>query len=172
MSCILGGTGVSEAVRRARLGDIADITKLAREASPSTCQMDEAEVTEWLYSKGVWVATREGVLVGVAAWQAENLLAVTDVLHIAPCEHWLETGGELLATIEDAAQTLMCEANVVLLPAQAPEAARALLRQQGYELKLMDELNRIWREVLSDFAGNGLELMVKQLRDRLVRVPL
>jgi hypothetical protein len=66
----------------------------------------------------------------------------------------------------------MCEANVVVLPELASQAARALLQQQGYEQRSMDELHRIWREVLGDFAGDGLELMVKQLRDRMVMVPL
>jgi len=163
---------VNEQVRRARLQDLDEILLLGREASPSGSHLVEAEVTEWLYSKGVWVAVRDGALVGVAAWQAENLLAVTDVLHVAPPEHWSGAGSQLLATIERAAQTLMCEANVVVLPAPASQAARALLQHQGYEKKSMDELHRIWREVLGDFAGDGLEFMVKQLRDRMVMVPL
>ena len=163
---------MNEQVRRARLQDLDEILLLGREALPSGSRLDEAEVTEWLYNKGVWVAVRDGALVGVAAWQAENLLAVTDVLHIAPPEHWPEAGKQLLATIERAAQTLMCEANVVVLPELASQAARTLLQQQGYEQKCMDELHRIWREVLDDFAGEGLELMIKQLRDRMVMVPL
>ena len=161
-----------ERVRRAKLQDLDRIVILAREASPSGSQLDEAQVTEWFYSKGVWVALGDDALVGVAAWQAENLLAVTDVLHVAPPEHWPEAGKQLLAAIERSAQTLMCEANVVLLPPQAPEAARALLQQRGYERKALNELHRIWREVLSDFANGRLEIMVKQLRDRMIMAPL
>jgi len=163
---------MSEQIRRAKLQDLGGITRLAREASPSKGQVDEADVTEWLYNKGVWVAIRDDSLVGVAAWQAENLLAVTDVFHVAPAEYWIEAGRQLLETIEGEAHTLMCEANVVLLPASAPEAARTLLQQQGYERKTRDELHRIWREVLSDFAGEELEIMVKRLRDRMVMIPI
>ena len=163
---------MSEQVRRAKLEDLGGITRLAREASPSKGQVDEGEVTEWLFGKGVWVAIRHDSLVGVAAWQAENLLAVTDVFHVAPAEYWLEVGSQLLETIEGEAHTLMCEANVVLLPALAPEAARTLLQQQGYERKTRDELHRIWREVLSDFGGDEREVMVKQLRDRMVMIPI
>jgi N-acetylglutamate synthase-like GNAT family acetyltransferase len=163
---------VSEEIRRAKMQDLGEITKLARHASPSRGQVSQAEVTQWLYSKGMWVAIRDGMLVGVVAWQAENLLAVTDVLHVAPAEYWLETGSRLLDTIEGEAQTLMCEANVVLLPALAPAAARALLQQQGYERRIRDELHGIWQEVLSDLAGDEVELMVKQLRDRMVMMPL
>jgi N-acetylglutamate synthase-like GNAT family acetyltransferase len=163
---------VSEQVRRAKLEDLGEITRLAREASQAEGQVDEAEVTEWLFGKGVWVAIRDQSPVGVAAWQAENLLAVTDVFHVAPAEYWLEVGSQLLETIEGEAHTLMCEANVVLLPALAPEAARILLQQQGYERNTYDELHRIWREVLSDFGGDELEIMVKRLRDRMVMIPL
>lgn len=163
---------MSEEIRRAKLQDLGEIMRLAREASPTQGRTDEAEVTQWLYSKGVWVAIRDGSLAGVAAWQAENLLAVTDVLHVASDRHWHETGSQLLDTIEAEAQTLMCEANVVLLPQPAPEAARALLLRQGYEPKTREELHRIWQEVLSDLAGDKVEIMVKQLRDRMVMVPL
>jgi N-acetylglutamate synthase-like GNAT family acetyltransferase len=163
---------VSERVRRAKLQDLGAITRLVQEASQLEGQVDEATVTEWLFSKGVWVAIRDEALVGVAAWQAENLLAVTDVFRVASVECWLEEGRQLLETIEGEAHTLMCEANVVLLPTLAPEAARTLLQQQGYELKTRDELHRIWREVLSDFAGEELDVMVKQLRDRMVMIPI
>lgn len=163
---------MSEQVRRAKLQELGGITRLVQEASQPEHQVDEAEVTEWLFSKGVWVAVRDDSLVGVAAWQAENLVAVTDVLHVAPAEFWSEAGSQLLDTIEGEANTLMCEANVVLLPVWAPEAARTLLQQQGYERKTRDELHRIWQEVLSDFAGDELEIMVKRLRDRMVMVPV
>lgn len=163
---------MSEEVRRARFQDLGAIMRLAHQASPSRGQMDEAEVSGWFYGKGVWVAVRDGALVGVAAWQAENLLAVTDVFHVAPVEYWPEAGSQLLEIIEGEAYTLMCEANVVLLPAPAPEAARFLLRQRGYEPKARQELHRIWREVLSGFAADEPELMVKRLRDRMVMMPV
>ena len=162
---------MSEGIRRAKLQDLEEITRLARESVQEESAPDETKVTEWLLSKGVWVAAGDDALVGVAAWQAENLLAVTDVLHVAPAEHWNRVGSLLLETIESEAQTLMCEANIVLLAAPAPEAARALLRQQGYEPKPREELHRIWREVLSDFGAEP-EVMVKRLRDRMVMVPL
>lgn len=163
---------MSEQIRRAKLQDLGGITSLVQGASLVEGQADEDRVAEWLYNKGVWVAIRGDAVVGVAAWQAENLLAVTDVFHVAPAEYWREVGSELIRTIEGEAQTLMCEANVVLLPASAPDAARTLLQQHGYQAKPRGDLHRIWREVLSDFAGEELGVMVKQLRDRMVMVPM
>jgi GNAT superfamily N-acetyltransferase len=129
-------------------------------------------VTEWLFSKGLWVATEGDTLVGVAAWQAENLLSVTDVFHVSPTKLRTGIGTRLLETIEAEADTLMCEANIVLIPVRAAEALHTFLQDQGYEAKEFDELHRIWREVLSDFAAQDSDLMVKRLRDRMVMVPI
>jgi N-acetylglutamate synthase-like GNAT family acetyltransferase len=161
---------VSEQVRRAKLQDLGEIVRLMQGAARPKGSVSEAEVTEWFYGKGVWVATHEDSLVGVAAWQAENLLAVTDVFHVEPPEHWPEAGSKLLETIEGEAQILMCEANVVLLPYLAAEA-QSLLRQRGYELRTREKLHRIWQEVLGDLTGNESEVMIKELRDRMVMVP-
>ncbi len=163
---------MSELVRRAKLQDLGGIVRLMQGASRSKGPVSEAEVTEWFYGKGMWVATREGALVGVAAWQAENLLAVTDVFHVERAEYWPEAGGKLLETIEGEAQILMCEANVVLLPSQATGQAQSLLRQRGYELRTRDKLHRIWQEVLGDLTGDESAVMVKELRDRMVVAPI
>jgi N-acetylglutamate synthase-like GNAT family acetyltransferase len=163
---------VSERVRRARLQDLGGIVRLMAGVSRPKGPVSEAEVTEWFYGKGVWVATREHALVGVAAWQAENLLAVTDVFHVEPAEYWPEAGDKLLKTIEGEAQILMCEANVVLLSSLAAEEAQSLLQQRGYERRTRDTLHRIWQEVLEDLIGDEPEVMVKKLRDRMVMAPV
>lgn len=127
---------------------------------------------KWLFSKGLWVADQEGMLVGVIAWQAENLVSVTDVFYISPDSLDREAGIRLLETVEVEAKTLMCEANVVLLPDGLSDLIRPILQQQGYEARPLTGLHRIWREVLSEFADEHSELMVKPLRDRMVMLPL
>lgn len=159
-------------VRRAGRGDLATIAALVNRASEPQPGPDEAGVMEWLFSKGLWVAIVAGELVGVAAWQAENLLCVTDVFFVHPTELLAAAGGGLMSTIESQADTLMCEANVVVVPAGTGEAVRACLAEQGYELKTYGELHRIWREVLNDFVDDGPDLLVKRLRERMVMVPI
>ena len=159
-------------VRRAGRVHLAPIAALVRAASDSRLEMEESDVMEWLFSKGLWVAEDDGQLVGVAAWQAENLLCVTDVFYVHPLESLASAGAGLLATIEAEADTLMCEANVVALPAWTGAAVRECLAGQGYEPKTYDELHRIWREVLSDFVEEDQDLLVKRLRDRMVMVPI
>jgi len=58
------------------------------------------------------------------------------------------------------------------VPAGTSKAIRTFLERQGYEPKAFEDLHRIWREVLSDFVSDESGLMVKQLRDRMVMVPI
>ncbi len=159
-------------IRRAKRSDLAAITSLVQEAADSNMRIDEAEVMEWLLSKGLWVALQDDTMAGVAAWQVENLVSVTDVFYISPAQLLPDVGSRLLETIEAEACTLMCETNIVLLPAWASESVHSFLRQQGYESKRLEELHRIHREVLSDFIHDGPDLMVKRLRDQMVMAPL
>jgi hypothetical protein len=159
-------------VRRAKRDDLAAIAALVNESSQARTQVDESDVMEWLFSKGLMVAVGDGALMGVVAWQTENLLSVVDLFHLSPGEFLVKAGGTLLTTVEAEAYTLMCEANIVLLPAWASGEVRSLLRDQGYEHKEFKELHRIWREVLGGFETEDVDLMVKRLRERMVMSPL
>lgn len=165
-------TGKNLEVRRAKRDDLAAIASLVQKASRSRVEAGEAEVQEWLFSKGLWVAEQDGALVGVAAWQAENLLSVTDVFYVSPARARSAAGGKLLDTIEAEANVLMCEANVMVLPAWTSKAVRTFLQKQGYEPRAFEDLHRIWREVLDDFVAEDRALMVKRLRERMVMVPV
>jgi N-acetylglutamate synthase-like GNAT family acetyltransferase len=151
---------------------VEGIAELVRTATRSRLTVDQDEVMEWMFGKGLWVAEKGGTLVGVAAWQAENLVCVTDVFHVSPARMRGEAGGQLLETIEAEANVLMCEANIMVLPGWTSKAMRTFLQQQGYEPKEYDDLHRIWREVLGDFYGDEEVLMVKRLRERMVMAPV
>jgi N-acetylglutamate synthase-like GNAT family acetyltransferase len=159
-------------VRRAGKRDVSAIAALMRTASQSGLEVAEAEVMEWLFDKGLWVAVQGEVLVGVATWQVENLLSVTDVFQVAPEQLLDAAGSRLLEVIEAEARTLMCEANVLLLPGWTPNAVRSFLQGRGYERQELADVHRIWREVLDDLIGDEPDLMVKWLRDRMVMVPI
>jgi N-acetylglutamate synthase-like GNAT family acetyltransferase len=158
-------------VRRARLDDIDGIGTCVQRAMQSDIAVDSAVITEWLFGKGVWVALQEDTLVGVAAWQAENLVSVTDVFHIAPTPFWTKIGATLLETIEAEAITLMCEVSAVLLSNGIDPSVRSFLRDQGYKEAELEELHRFWQEVLAEFLEAEVAIMIKQLRDRMVMVP-
>jgi N-acetylglutamate synthase-like GNAT family acetyltransferase len=159
-------------VRRAQRQDLAAIAGIVQRSSGSRLVVDEARARDWLFSKGLWVATAGGAAVGVAAWQVENLVCITDLFHVAPACYREKAGTRLLQAVEAEAGVLMCEANAMVIPAWTPEAVRAFLEGQGYERRSLAELHRIWREVLSDWINGEEELMVKRLRERMIMVPI
>lgn len=159
-------------VRRAGRQDLAAVVRVVQRSSRSRLAVDEATAMEWLFSKGLWVATGGSGVVGVAAWQVENLVCITDLFHVAPARYRERAGSRLLQAIEAEAGVLMCEANAMVLPAWTPRTVRTFLRGQGYEHKPFVELHRIWREVLGEWIQGEEELMVKRLRDRMVMAPI
>jgi N-acetylglutamate synthase-like GNAT family acetyltransferase len=165
-------------VRRAGRQDLAGIAALVRTATRGKIKVDEAEVMEWLFSKGLWVAVQGDRLVGVVAYQTENLLSVTDLFYVSPAKLRARVGRKLLETVEEQVNTLMCEANVLLLPGWTSKTVRTFLQRQGYESHAFADLHRIWREVLTGFVPDGdlteadTDLMVKRLRERMVMVPI
>lgn len=158
-------------VRRARRGDVPAICALFRKRR-RTAQVDEAEALEWLFSKGLLVAIHDDTVVGVAAWQIENLISVTDVIMVSPARLWAKVGSRLLAAIEAEAQSLMCEANIVLLPAGTARTVRAVIQRLGYQSHRLDALHPIWQGVLIPFLTTEPELMVKRLRERMIMIPI
>ena len=159
-------------VRRAKRADLAPIAGLVRVCHPGEAAPDEAQVMDWLFSKGLLVALQDDRLAGVIAWQVENLVAVTDVFCLQEGELLPEAGGALLQALEEEASTLMCEVNIVLAPGRLSPATQAVLEEQGYEAEDLSNLHRIWREVLDDLVQSVPELRVKWLRDRMVMVPI
>lgn len=166
-------------IRRARQDDLEAIATLVQEttewirpAMPAVGPaVGPAVIQDWLFGKGVWVAVGGGTLFGMACWQVENLVSVTDVLYVAPGPGWAEVGARLLETIEAEATVLMCEINAVPLPNGSSPAVRGFLRDLGYKEAALEELHRFWQEVLGDFVEAEPAIMVKQLRDRMVMVP-
>jgi hypothetical protein len=159
-------------VRRARPPDLQVIGELVGEATHSRFQPDQATLVDWLLSRGLWLALRGDTLVGVAAWQAENLVSVVDVLYAATDGSQSDAVARLLEKVEDEACTLMCEVSIVVLPTWTPKQVVETLQLQGYEQGNAGELHRIWQEVLAGFSLDQRTLMVKPLRGTIVTTPL
>ncbi len=164
--------GAAIEIWRARRADVPGIVALVRQATQGKRLVEEAEVLDWLFGKGLLVAAHGVQMVGVAAWQTENLLSVTDLFYVYPAKLRAEAGGRLLAAIEAEVNVLMSEANVMILPPHTSKAIRTFLNKQGYEAKTYQELHRIWREVLSEFVADQPDLMVKRLREKMIMAPI
>ena len=110
---------------------------------------------------------------GMACWQAENLVvSVTDLL-IYPASLREQVGAALFSEMERAAAELECEVALLFLPQGAPPALAEFCRGFGYEEEIVLELPRAWREAAyQQEVGDNETLLLKRLRDATVSRPL
>lgn len=158
-------------IRRATREDLGAIAALVRDASREGIEIDEGDALEWLFGKGLLVAVKDDALLGVIGWQAENLLAVTDLFTLSTQDGASGAGYALLERVEGEAQSLMCEAHLVPVEDRTSGLAE-ILAAQGYQRQPYAELHRIWREVLGELTSDHEDVWVKRLRDRMVMAPL
>lgn len=158
-------------VRRARPSDAESIADFINRAQSREQPIEAKEVRERFGGVGFLLAERDGRTVGMLGWRAENLVAhVTDFL-VWPAKERQSAGGVLLSTMEQAAKELMCEAALLFLPRGYPPEMLAFWKGFGYEPRAVSDLPRVWREAAREIDSSTERVVLKQLREDLVRSP-
>ena len=111
-------------------------------------------------------------LVGLAAWQVENLVA--RILHV-----YLDKGIDkkmgltcLIKELERASTDLQCEASLVFLPAGEPNPDETWL-ELGYKPKTINAMIvEAWKEAAIESKPPGTIMLFKQLREDRVLHPI
>ncbi|RME46995.1 MAG: dephospho-CoA kinase [Caldilineae bacterium] len=159
-------------VRRAKRGDLLAMAQFIGTATNGEIELDEGEMMERLFSKGYMLAFQKDELVGLVGWQTENLIAGIDDLFVKSSALWPSVGKVLLDKVEEAVRELSCEAGLIFLHNSTGPVARKFLEKQGYEAKKPEELIKVWREAAEEWQVENTTLMVKQLLERRVMVPI
>ncbi len=159
-------------VRRARPIDAAPMAELASTATRGRLRATEDETLDRLGTRGFFVAHRDGLLVGLAGWTAENLVARVEDFIVHPVDGRPTAGRDLLNAVEDAARELQCEAVLLLVARSASAGAVTFFESCGYAYKQLAEMPEAWRESASEVLSDDRLVLVKQLRADLVRHPI
>lgn len=109
-------------------------------------------------------------LMGVIAWQVENLVARTTEIVIDPAIPLNQALPALVTEMERASRELQCEASLIFVtPALAQN--QSLWKSLGYEQRSPQSLGILaWQEAAQDSMPAGTTLFFKQLRtDRILR---
>jgi hypothetical protein len=159
-------------VRRARRTDMDALGIALAKVENRPEPLQRAELLKRAGERGYRIAVSGDSIIALAAWQAENLVAVTR-------EVWAESAraGEralppLFGLIEHDASELQCEASIVLVNPLTPEFVLDLIRSSNYQLRPVTTLNRIWRQIAEERAQPGDSVWVKRLREDLVTKPI
>jgi len=165
------GRRIPVTVRRARREDVPLIAAFLRHARCGK-KPGEAQVREKLFEQGYWLAEREGTLMGLTSWLAENLVACIEEPCVYPARRRPPVVRALLKAIEEEARFLQCEAAILFVKEGVSRGAFRLYEKCGYQRRELEELGRIWREVAREYLPQGHFLMVKKLREKPVTRPL
>lgn len=160
-------------VRRARPSDASAIAVFINRivGRPS---VDDITIIESFGDEGFLLAERDGNLVGILGWRAENLVVRVINLLIWPAAEYTAAAPPLFSEMEQAATTLQCEASL-LLPPRSKLSPRQIefFGELGYQPQTVASLPKAWREAAREAKlGDDDPVLVKQLRDRRVLRPL
>ncbi len=158
-------------IRRARPSDAERIAAFVSQARPQKPVTAE-EVRRRFGTVGFLLAEVNEELVGVLGWQVENLVVrVTDFL-ISPARLSLPVGQALLASMEDAASELLCEAAILVIPVNAPPEVIQFWETFGYHPHEIARLPRAWREAAREANPASDQVVLKRLREERILRPI
>lgn len=159
-------------VRKARLKDAEMIAKFVNSARPKEEAVTRLDVAERFSQVGFMIAEYRDEAVGLLGFQVENLvIRVTDFL-IAPAIDRVVAGKALVAAMEQAGQELQAEACMLYLPPTPSHELVLYWEIFEYERKPVSSLPRAWREASKEWSSDAIEVMVKPLREDLIRKPM
>ena len=163
-------------VRRARLLDaeaIATFVSLAKGVDPrERSRITRRTVAERFGQVGFMIAESEGEMLGRLGWQVENLVVrVTDFL-LSSTENLVPVGKALIDKMEAEGQDLQAEAVILFLPANPSPKLVAFWEQFGYEFQGVEQLQKAWREAVTERDRTVRGVMIKRLREDYIRRPI
>ena len=158
-------------IRKARLSDAETIANFVNSARPERL-LSQLDVAERFSQVGFLLAEHEGHAVGLIGWRVENLIiCLTDFL-IAPSVDRVTTGHALVAAMEKEGKFLQAEAAILFLPDNPSQALIDYWQQFAYTRKALADLSKAWREATMEWNATATEVMVRQIRQDLVRRPM
>jgi dephospho-CoA kinase len=159
-------------VRPARRADMDALSKTLAQAEGKKEPLSPAETLKRLGERGYRIALAQGRIVAIAAWEAENLVAVTRDIRAESPEIARQAFPPLLSLIEQDANSLVCEVSILLVDARTPSIVSNVASASGYRVSDLDSLYKVWRQVISERLREGEKIWVKPLRKELITRPI
>ncbi len=157
-------------VRRGRPGDSKSIAALITRLSNGTNPQTIEDVMAAFGEKAFLLLKMDNNLVGLAAWQVENLVARTTEIYVDNDITLPIALKVLMDEMERASQDLQCEVSLLFLsPVLAGQAA--IWKELGYDMSTSESLGiQAWQDAVKESMPSNTTLFFKQLRqDRILR---
>lgn len=157
-------------VERGRPGDSKTIAKLITRLSNGMNPQTVDDVMAAFGEKAFLLLKMDKDLVGLAAWQVENLVARTTDIYVDTNIVLPKAIKALMDEVERASRDLQCEASLLFL---SPKLAGQtdIWKELGYEMRTSESLGiQVWQDAVKESMPSNTALFFKQLRhDRILR---
>jgi dephospho-CoA kinase len=164
-----GGKG-ELVVQRGRPRDSANIASFITRLSGGAFNQTADDIMAAFGEKAFLLLLADNKLVGLAAWQVENLVARTTDLFVDPTIQLDQALKTLVTEVELASQDLQCEASLIFLQPSLAEQ-EAVWKELGYAQRTPQTLGvQVWQDAALESQPPNSILLFKQLRqDRVLR---
>lgn len=164
-SAPLSATGAE--VRRARPSDIPSILLLMQKATQGAVRVKRADMLLALGERSYFIGQVGAEVQAVVGWNIENLVSRVTELYFHPPDVIDNIGTAVLASIEESADSHICEVIVIFLPPDAPAALTQLLAARGYAATAMAKMPATWQDAIRESQPAGASFVIKVLRERV-----
>ena len=157
-------------VKRGRPSDSYEIATLVTRLENGRKVKSYEDVMAEFGDKAFLLLKKNSNLVGLAAWQVENLVARTTALYVDPGEDQPLGMKTLMNEVEKSSSDLQCEASLLFLTDEQSTKS-SVWEELGYERSSLDRLSvQAWQEAAMESMPANTVLYFKQLRkDRILR---
>jgi dephospho-CoA kinase len=159
-------------IRRAKRQDLEAMARVIVAATNGGIKPDLNQMMEALFSRAYIVALAKDYVVGVAGWQAENLIAGLQDFYILRDDLWAEVGRKMLELIHEEVNKLSCEVSMTFVLNQAGSKPIEFFESQGYEKARPKDLGYIWKDAAAEWQPENSVLLYKKLREQRIMVPM
>jgi dephospho-CoA kinase len=159
-------------IRRAKREDLNDLAGLFSTATQGALNPDLSEMMEFLFSRAYIVAMSNGQVVGMLAWQTENLVAGLQDFYVLRDDLWPVVGQKMLEKVHEEINSLSCEVALAFVSNLAGSKPIEFLRGHEYELTSRDELIPDWKEAAVEWQPENSVLLFKKMREQRIMVPM
>ena len=164
VSAIVGDAAPTLAMRRATREDVPALSRFLASMDWRGKPPNEESARARVMGRAHWLLFRSNRVIGMASWEAINLVACMEEIAVAPEPDADDLLCRLAAAVEGEAKILQCEADIVTFPPGVSAQWDHAYEACGYRLMSRAELPKPWRDVVEEIASTSQQVTVKRLR--------
>ncbi len=157
----------SAEVRRARPSDIPSVLLLIHKATEGAARLKRADMMLAFGERSYFIGQKGTSIHAVIGWNIENLVSRVTEIYFHPLEILPEIGPPVFDSIEESADSHICEVIVIFLPPNAPTTLTQMLVARGYTSTELDKLPATWQEAIRESQPEETSYVIKVLRERV-----